>query len=79
MKRIALFAALASNADLRLAAARVEEAEGALREDSEGPINVEQSGATEAELAFVRNRLGRLSFSVDLMKALGGGWQDPGR
>jgi multidrug efflux system outer membrane protein len=91
--------------------------ETAFREVSEGLINVEQSGATEAdlmtrleaarnaldlsnaryesgyspflevldaqrtandaELAFVRNRQARLSFSVDLMKSLGGGWTDP--
>lgn len=91
--------------------------ETAFREVSEGLINVEQTGATEAdlkmrldaarnaldlssaryqsgyspylevldaqrtandaELAFVRNRQVRLSFSVDLMKSLGGGWSDP--
>jgi multidrug efflux system outer membrane protein len=91
--------------------------ENAFREVSEGLINVEQTGATEAdlrtrldaarnaldlsnaryqsgyspylevldaqrtaneaELAFVRNRQIRLSFSVDLMKSLGGGWSDP--
>jgi multidrug efflux system outer membrane protein len=33
-----------------------------------------QRTANEAELAFVRNRQARLGFSVDLMKALGGGW-----
>lgn len=33
-----------------------------------------QRTANEAELAFVRNRQSRLSASVDLMKALGGGW-----
>jgi multidrug efflux system outer membrane protein len=33
-----------------------------------------QRTANEAELAFVRNRQLRLSASVDLMKALGGGW-----
>jgi len=33
-----------------------------------------QRVANEAELAFVRNREARLAFSVDLMKALGGGW-----
>jgi multidrug efflux system outer membrane protein len=36
-----------------------------------------QRTANEAELAFVRNRQARLAFSVDLMKALGGGWTDP--
>jgi multidrug efflux system outer membrane protein len=35
-----------------------------------------QRTANDAELAFVRNRQARLAFSVDLMKALGGGW-DP--
>jgi outer membrane protein, multidrug efflux system len=34
-----------------------------------------QRTANEAELAFVRNRQARLAFSVDLMKALGGGWE----
>ncbi|MSP97018.1 MAG: efflux transporter outer membrane subunit [Betaproteobacteria bacterium] len=34
-----------------------------------------QRTANEAELAFVRNRQARLSASVDLMKALGGGWE----
>jgi multidrug efflux system outer membrane protein len=34
-----------------------------------------QRTANDAELAFVRNRLARLAFSVDLMKALGGGWR----
>jgi multidrug efflux system outer membrane protein len=33
-----------------------------------------QRTANEAELAFVRNRQSRLAFSVDLIKALGGGW-----
>lgn len=36
-----------------------------------------QRTANEAELAFVRNRQARLAFSVDLMRALGGGWSDP--
>ncbi len=30
-----------------------------------------------AELALIRNRQARLSYSVDLMQALGGGWADP--
>ena len=34
-----------------------------------------QRTANEVELAFVRNRQARLAFSVDLMKALGGGWK----
>ena len=36
-----------------------------------------QRTANDAELAFVRNRQARLAFSVDLMKALGGGWSEP--
>ncbi|HUQ74905.1 MAG TPA: efflux transporter outer membrane subunit [Burkholderiales bacterium] len=35
-----------------------------------------QRTANDAELAFVRNRQSRLAFSVDLMKALGGGWKN---
>ena len=37
-----------------------------------------QRTANDAELAFVRNRQARLAFSVDLMKALGGGWGSSG-
>ena len=33
-----------------------------------------QRTANEAELAAVRNRQALLAYSVDLMKALGGGW-----
>ena len=33
-----------------------------------------QRAANDAELAFLRNRQARLAASVDLMKALGGGW-----
>jgi multidrug efflux system outer membrane protein len=33
-----------------------------------------QRNANDAELAYVRNRQARLAFSVDLMRALGGGW-----
>ncbi|MGE3162750.1 MAG: efflux transporter outer membrane subunit [Burkholderiales bacterium] len=33
-----------------------------------------QRTANDAELALVRNRQARLAYSVDLMKALGGGW-----
>ena len=36
-----------------------------------------QRTANDAEIAYVRNRQARLSFTVDLMKALGGGWTDP--
>ena len=38
-----------------------------------------QRTANDAELAFVRNRQARLGFSVDLMKALGGGWNSAGK
>ncbi len=38
-----------------------------------------QRTANEAELAFVRNRQARLAFSVDLMRALGGGWGEKTR
>ena len=34
-----------------------------------------QRSANDAEIAFVRNRQARLAYSVDLMRALGGGWQ----
>jgi outer membrane protein, multidrug efflux system len=34
-----------------------------------------QRTANEAALTFVRNRQARLAFSVDLMRALGGGWE----
>jgi multidrug efflux system outer membrane protein len=34
-----------------------------------------QRTANDAALTFVRNRQARLAFSVDLMKALGGGWK----
>ena len=36
-----------------------------------------QRAVNEAELAFLRNRQARLAASVDLMKALGGGWIAP--
>ena len=35
-----------------------------------------QRTANDAAIAFVRNRQARLAFSVDLMKALGGGWKE---
>jgi multidrug efflux system outer membrane protein len=35
-----------------------------------------QRTANDAEIAFVRNRQARLAFSVDLMRALGGGWAE---
>ena len=37
-----------------------------------------QRTANDAELAAVRNRQARLAYSVDLMKALGGGWSPGG-
>jgi len=71
----------ASEADLR---ARVEAARNALElsriryESGYSPyleVLDAQRTANEAELAFVRNRQARLGFSVDLMRALGGGWK----
>jgi len=35
-----------------------------------------QRTVNDAAIAFVRNRQARLAFSVDLMKALGGGWSE---
>jgi len=35
-----------------------------------------QRTANDAAIAFVRNRQARLAFTVDLMKALGGGWKE---
>lgn len=54
---------------LRLARLRYESGYSAFLEVLDA-----QRTANEAELAFVRNRQARLSASVDLMKALGGGW-----
>ena len=54
---------------LRLARARYEAGYSAYLEVLDA-----QRTANEAELAVVRNRQSRLSASVDLMKALGGGW-----
>ena len=34
-----------------------------------------QRTANDAEIAMVRHRQARLAFTVDLMKALGGGWK----
>lgn len=73
-------AASAAEADL---AARVDAAHAALGLSDERyragyspylEVLDAQRTANEAELAFVRNRQARLAFSVDLMKALGGGW-----
>ena len=54
---------------LRLARARYEAGYSAYIEVLDA-----QRTANDAELAVVRNRQSRLSASVDLMKALGGGW-----
>ena len=73
-------AAAAAEADL---AARLEAARAALELSNERyragyspylEVLDAQRTANDAELAFVRNRQARLAFSVDLMKALGGGW-----
>jgi multidrug efflux system outer membrane protein len=70
----------AAEADL---AARLEAARNALELSNERyragyspflEVLDAQRTANEAELAFVRNRQARLAFSVDLMRALGGGW-----
>lgn len=71
-----------SEAELR---ARVEAARNALElsriryESGYSPyleVLDAQRTANDAELAFVRNRQARLAFSVDLMRALGGGWTE---
>ena len=63
---------------LRLEAARKTLRLAKLRYDAGYSAYLEvldsQRTANEAELAFVRNRQLRLASSVDLMKALGGGW-----
>jgi outer membrane protein, multidrug efflux system len=70
-----------SEAELR---ARVEAARNALElsriryESGYSPyleVLDAQRTANDAEIAFVRNRQARLAFSVDLMRALGGGWK----
>lgn len=71
-----------SESDLR---ARVEAARNALElsrvryESGYSPyleVLDAQRTANDAEIAFVRNRQARLAFSVDLMRALGGGWAE---
>jgi len=59
----------AARKTLRLAKLRYESGYSAYLEVLDA-----QRTANDAELAFVRNRQARLSASVDLMKALGGGW-----
>ena len=61
--------ATAARNALRLARARYEAGYSAYLEVLDA-----QRTANDAELAVVRNRQTRLSASVDLMKALGGGW-----
>ena len=72
---------------LKQALARVErhaqeggEAAGVLRYEAgyAAYLNVldAQRSLNIAQLALIRNRQALLSASVDLMKALGGGWQD---
>lgn len=60
---------VAARKTLRLAKLRYESGYSAYLEVLDA-----QRTANDAELAFVRNRQSRLSASVDLMKALGGGW-----
>jgi outer membrane protein, multidrug efflux system len=57
---------------LRLAQLRYQRGYSAYLEvlDAERTLN-------DAQLAFFRNRQAYLSFTVDLMNALGGGWTDP--
>jgi len=57
---------------LRLAQLRYQRGYSAYLEvlDAERTLN-------DAQLAFLRNRQAYLSFTVDLMNALGGGWTDP--
>jgi len=61
--------ALSARNVLRLATLRYESGYSAYLE-----VLVAQAAANDAELAFVRNRQAHLAASVDLMKALGGGW-----
>ena len=78
-----LSAAASSEAELRI---KVEAARQALdlartryQAGYSGYLEVldSQRTANDAELALVRNRQSRLAYSVDLMKALGGGWAPP--
>jgi multidrug efflux system outer membrane protein len=71
-------AATEKELELRLQAARSALELSSIRYESGYSPYLEvldaQRTANEAELAFVRNRQARLAFTVDLMKALGGGW-----
>lgn len=61
----------AARSSLRLARLRYEAGYSAYLEVLDA-----QRTANDAELALLRNRQSRLSATVDLMKALGGGWSD---
>ena len=75
----------ATEADLsaRLEAARTALRLARLRYDAGYSAFLEvldaQRTANDSELAFLRNRQARLAASVDLMKALGGGWSADGK
>ena len=43
------------------------------------PANDAQRTLNDAQLALIRNRQALLSYSVDLMNALGGGWAEEDR
>lgn len=63
--------AVAARSSLRLARIRYEAGYSAYLEVLDA-----QRTANDAELALLRNRQSRLSATVDLMKALGGGWSE---
>ena len=63
--------AVAARSTLRLARLRYEAGYSAYLEVLDA-----QRTANDAELALLRNRQSRLSATVDLMKALGGGWSE---
>ncbi|HVL36048.1 MAG TPA: efflux transporter outer membrane subunit, partial [Burkholderiales bacterium] len=78
LSNVALSAQVEQELEQRVAAARGALELSTLRYDAGYSPYLEvldaQRSANEAELAFVRNRQARLAFSVDLMRALGGGW-----
>ena len=71
-------AAMEQDLQLRAEAARNAQRLAGLRYEAGYSAYIEvldaQRASNEAELALVRNRQSRLAASVDLMKALGGGW-----
>ncbi len=75
-------AAAASDLQIKLDAARNALRLSELRYNAgySGYLDVldAQRGANAAELALVQNRQAQLEYSVDLMKALGGGWSPQG-